>query len=215
MYQAVIYDLDGTLADTLGDIATCMNRVLGWHGSPGYDVAAYRYLVGNGMRVLCERALGDAARDATLLDRVEEEMRAEYGAHNCDNTGPYAGIPELLETLTDRGLGQAVLSNKPQAQTEDMVHRLFGTERFALVRGQVAGIPLKPDPTSLLQIAADLGLPVESCLMVGDTSVDMETARRAGLASVGVLWGFREEEELRASGAGAIIAAPEELLQQL
>jgi phosphoglycolate phosphatase len=210
MTRVVIFDLDGTLADTLEDIAASMNRVLERHGYPAHPVDAYRTFVGNGARILAERVLGSAA-SPDLVDRVTADWREDYAQHHCDRTGPYTGVMDMLDALQAQGLTLAVLSNKPQPHTEDMVARLLGRERFAIVRGQLKGCPLKPDPTAVQEMLAELGCPAADCCFVGDTAVDMETAARAGTASVGVLWGFRDEAELRGAGAGAIIGRPDEL----
>ncbi len=211
VFRAVMFDLDGTLADTLADIAACGNHVLAAFGRPPLPRERYRYLAGQGARWLVREALGADENDP----RVEEGLRlfrAYQLAHGMDLTRPYPAIPELLDELTWRGARIAVLSNKPHAATVAMIERVFARWRFDAVLGQRDDRPLKPDPTQALEIAAALGVPPAGWLYLGDTRVDMLTARAAGMTAVGVLWGFREEEELRAAGAQALIAHPLDLL---
>ena len=208
--KAVLFDLDGTLTNTLQDIATAMNRALRRNGLPEFPVDAYRYLVGDGAKKLAERAVRDrqALRDAVLAD-----YQAYYETHNQVATHPYAGIPELLAGLTERGYRLCVLSNKPHADTVNVVAHYFPQVDFALVRGQVEGVPVKPDPTGALAVASALGIAPEAFFYLGDTSVDMRCARRAGMRPIGALWGFREEQELREAGAERVIRVPQELLR--
>lgn len=208
--EAVIFDLDGTLTNTLTDIGNAMNRALRLHGLPEFSIDAYRYLVGNGAKKLAERAVRDRQE---LAAAVQQTYQAYYETHAMIQTRPYDGIPELLQALRSRGLKVCVLSNKPDADTRHVVAHYFPEIDFALVRGQVEGVPVKPDPTGALAVAAQLGVPPEACLYLGDTSVDMECAVRAGMHPLGVLWGFREEDELRRSGAEAVIAHPMQALE--
>lgn len=208
-YDAVMFDLDGTLADTLADIAAAANHALARLGHEPIDTQRYRYLAGQGLAWLMTHALGGA-----LADQAEQGMalfRAYYADHYMDRTRPYEGVPELLDELTGRGLSLAVLSNKPHAATCAVIERIFARWRFDAVRGDTGQAPLKPDPASALAIAAELGVPPGRWLYVGDTKVDMQTATAAGMLPVGVLWGFRDEAELRGSGAQAIIRQPAEL----
>lgn len=207
--QAVLFDLDGTLTNTLQDIATAMNRALRRAGLPEFPVDAYRYLVGDGAKKLAERAVRDrqALRDAVLAD-----YQAYYETHNRVATRPYAGIPELLAGLAARGYKLCVLSNKPHADTVNVVAHYFPQVDFALVRGQVESVPVKPDPTGALAVASALGIPPEEFFYLGDTAVDMRCARRAGMRPIGVLWGFREAQELLDAGAEQLIRAPEDML---
>ena len=209
MYQAVMFDLDGTLTNTLKDIADSMERVLYRFGLPGHTEEEYRFMVGNGARTLARRAVGDSAE---LEEQVLEAYMSEYGQHKLDTTRPYPGIPELLRALTDSGLRLCVLSNKPHRDAVGVVNSFFPDVRFAAVQGQIPGIPAKPDPTGAKQIAAKLGIAPQDFLYLGDSYVDMECALKAGMTPVGVLWGFREKEELLTAGAKHLISKPMELM---
>ena len=208
--KAAIFDLDGTLTNTLNDIATAMNRSLRLHGLTEFQVDEYRYLVGDGAKVLACRAVRDRQ---DLAESVRREYQAYYQDHTLDTTQPYPGIPELLKALTERGIQVCVLSNKPHADTCGVVRHFFPEIPFAQIRGQVEGVPVKPDPTGALLIARALSLPPDAFVYLGDTNVDMRTARNAGMHPVGVTWGFRPAEELTQAGAEHLIGNPLELLR--
>jgi len=211
--RAVLFDLDGTLADTLTDLANATNWALTRLGCPTHAVGQYRWMVGDGARQLCARAL-----PATHQDRLEDAlrlMRDRYAEHCFEETRLYDGIPELVAVLGKRGYKLAVLSNKPDDFTKRMVTHYFPASPFAVVRGQMAGVPLKPDPTGALQIAGELGIPAAQWLYLGDTNTDMRTARGAGMWPVGVLWGFRDRQELEESGAEALVGKPDDVPQLL
>ncbi len=212
MKQAVVFDLDGTLTNTLRDISTAMNRALRLNGLDEYPEDAYRYMVGNGARILAERAVGERRE---LTEQVLHDYQSYYEKHTRDATRPYDGIPELLAALTARGLRLCVLSNKPHADTVNVVRYFFPNVAWSEIRGQMEGVPVKPDPAGALAIAEALGVKPQDCLYLGDTWVDMDTAVRAGMHPVGVLWGFREEKELREHGAERVIRQPMELLDAL
>ena len=206
--RAVLFDLDGTLLNTLADISGAMNTTLSSFGLPAWEQDAYRFLVGNGARILAERAV----RERTdLTDQVLEVYQREYKRRLLEETRPYDGIPEMLRHLTDRGIPLAVLSNKPDADTRKIISHFFPEIPFVHVQGQLPDVPRKPDPTGAMAIAAEMGVPPECFYYAGDTSVDMECARRAGMIPVGVLWGFRTFTELQGSGAEYLIARPDEL----
>lgn len=207
--KAVLFDLDGTLTNTLTDIATAMNRALRLHGLAEHPVDEYRYLVGDGAKKLAERAVGERQE---LREAVLAEYQAYYERHNQVTTRPYAGVPEMLAGLAQLGYRLCVLSNKPHADTVNVVRHYFPEVDFAVVRGQVEGVPVKPDPAGALAVAAAMGLAPEEFFYLGDTAVDMTCARRTGMRPIGVLWGFREAEELREAGAERLIARPEEML---
>jgi len=213
--QAVVFDLDGTLLDTLEDLCNAVNRVLRKHGFPLHPLDAYRYFVGDGVRVLFERALPGPHRDEATLRTCITEFREDYAVHWNVATRPYGGIPELLGTLAARGVPMAVLSNKPHDTTVKCVAGLLGGWTFHPVFGQREGVPKKPHPAGALEIARTLGLQPERFLYVGDTGTDMMTAAAAGMKPVGALWGFRPELELREHGASVCIAAPADLLSLL
>lgn len=208
--RAVLFDLDGTLVDTLDDIAEAMNHALAAHGLPGHPPDAYRELVGEGVDRLVERALPPDR--AELHEEVTAELRDYYVDHMLDRSEPYPGIPPLLDALAERGVPMAVLSNKPEEATRWMVRSLLGGWPFAAVVGEVEGVPRKPDPRGALDIAASVGVPPPEWLYLGDTRTDMETARAAGMHPVGALWGFRDRDELLAHGARTLIERPAELL---
>ena len=213
--RAVIFDLDGTLLDTIEDITEASNRAFGARGLSPFSIEHMKTLVGDGAEELVRKAF--AARGVPSLADADvaailRDYRRDYETCWRKHSHPYPGIPELLDELARRGAKTAVLSNKAQMFTAVMVAELFAGHRFDLVRGALPGVPLKPDPAPALAIAADLGVAPEACAFVGDTNVDMGTARAAGMFAVGALWGFRTPEELRSSGAAVLIAAPADLL---
>jgi phosphoglycolate phosphatase len=210
--QAVLFDLDGTLLDTLEDIAAAANEVLGRHGLPAHPPGAYRRFIGDGVAMLFRRALAPEHAEPEQVARCVEDFRDAYSRSWNVRTRPYDGIPELLDALTSRGLVLALLSNKPDDFTRLCASAYLARWPFRAVLGQREGTPRKPDPAAALEIAHRLGIPVGQFLYVGDSAVDMETARRAGMRPVGVSWGFRPAEELWAAGAEAAIAHPAELL---
>ncbi|HEY3353140.1 MAG TPA: HAD family hydrolase [Polyangia bacterium] len=206
----VIFDLDGTLLDTLGDLAFAMDTLLDRHGCPRRRVDDYRAFIGDGVGELVRRSLPPERADEA--GAMVAEFRQIYLEHMFDRTAPYAGVPELLDALTARGVPLAVLSNKLDTATRTLVDRLLGRWRFAAVVGEVPHMPRKPDPTAARAMAAQLGVAPARTVFVGDSGNDVETAARAGMLPVGVLWGFRDRDELEARGARVIIARPAELL---
>ena len=211
-HRAIVFDLDGTLLDTLEDLADSMNAVLAAAGCPTHPVAAYRHFVGDGIRTLVRRAC--PAGSAALADGVEA-LRAEYGRRWRAKTKPYPGVDRLLDALAARELPFAILSNKPDDFTRLTTEALLGRWRFAAVWGVRPDVPPKPDPTGALALAAALGVSPAEILYVGDTNTDMETAVAAGMDPVGALWGFRDAAELTASGARVLVARPEDVLALL
>lgn len=209
-FGAVIFDLDGTLADTLGDIGEAMNAALAQMGHPTHDLETFRKLVGEGVEHLAIGALPpDRPQDVPELVR---HFRRHYADHAVPKSRAFPGVPELLEALCARGLRTAVLSNKLDALTKQVVAVCLGDWPLQPVYGERTGVARKPDPAAALGIASELGVLPERCLFVGDTAVDMKTAESAGMFGVGVLWGFRGRDELASNGAKAIIAQPSELL---
>ena len=195
-YKSVIFDLDGTLLNTLEDIAESLNCVLREMGLGTHPMDAYRYLVGSGAEELVIRALPPGKRDQELIAECVEAFRVEYRRNWNVRTRPYEGVPELLDALKERGTRIAILSNKPHEFTTLCVRQYFPGYDFAAVLVEGEGIPLKPDPTGALEISRRLGIPPGEFIFVGDTGTDMETAVRAGIFPLGVLWGFRPEKEL-------------------
>lgn len=212
-FDAIMFDLDGTLVDTLQDIACVGNHTLEQLGLPVKPVDEYRYLAGQGARWLLQTALGPQHQH--LLERGLSIFKPYQVAHGTDHAKPYPGIPELLDEIAARGLKTAVLSNKPDEGTQAVIRALFSRWKFDVVQGQKEGIPVKPDPTSALDIARRVGIPPARWLYVGDTRVDMLTATAAGFYPLGVLWGFRDEAELRESGAKRIVSTAAEILTLL
>lgn len=214
-FDAVLFDLDGTLLDTLEDIADAANRALARHRYPVHPLPSFRYFVGEGARTLVERTLPENARVKETIDRLYAEFLGEYARNWKAKTRPYDGVPGLLDGLVERGVKIAVLSNKPDDFTRRCVEELLGRWTFDAVLGHHGGIAPKPDPAGALEIARTLGVPSGRILFAGDSAIDMETARAAGMFPVGVLWGFRTREELESSGARAVIERPLELLAVL
>lgn len=210
-FDAVAFDLDGTLADTLTDLTLSMNHGLAVLGRPPLTPDDVRRHVGDGVRAFCRRALGAEGADEALVEALLGHYRPHYVAHQFDHTALYPGIPELLVTLAGRGLRMAVLSNKPDDSTRSMVAQLCPPGLFDVVMGHREGVPAKPDPEPARRLAEALHVPLGRIAFVGDSGVDMETARRSGMHGIGVLWGFRGADELRAAGARALVRHPGEL----
>jgi phosphoglycolate phosphatase len=211
-FDAVLFDLDGTLLDTLDDIADAANRVLSTNGYPTHAVGAFRFFVGEGARTLVHRVLPERARDDANVDRMYAEFRREYALNWNAKTRPYDGIPGMLDGVVGRGLKIAVLSNKPDDFTRKCVEELLPRWKFDAVLGHHDGIRPKPDPAGAFSVARGLDVPPEQILYLGDSSIDMRTAVASGMFPLGALWGFRPREELEMSGARLVIARPADLL---
>jgi len=215
-FKAVLFDLDGTLVDTLEDLADSMNSVLGHNRFPVHGLEEYKYFVGAGMEDLVRQAIPESFRhDGEIVAKCLESMREEYGRRWKDKTRPYEGIPELLDALTQRGVKMAILSNKPDDSAKRVAAELLGGWRFEAVLGERPSVPRKPDPTAAIQIAEQLAIPAHEFAYLGDTIIDMQTGNGAGMYAVGVLWGFRKADELLAGGAKALIGKPLDLLELL
>ena len=208
MKKLAIFDLDGTLLNTIEDLGYAANHALQAHGYPTHSIASYPFFVGNGVRRLIERVLPEDARTEATIDRLLITFKEYYNDHNTDYTKPYAGIPELLSLLSSRGVAIAVASNKYQAATEKLISHFFPTLSFIAVEGQKEGVPVKPDPSIVFEILAKAKTPKADTIYIGDSGVDMETARRACVDSVGVTWGFRPEKELVENHADTIVNSP-------
>lgn len=207
--KAVIFDLDGTLLDTLDDLADSVNAVLKEGGFPTHDVQAYKAFIGNGAEVLIRRALPQGADDETV-HRTVSAFQAYYAEHCLDKTRPYEGVAEALKSLKEAGFALAVLSNKPHPFTCELAERFF-PGIFTAVAGNRAEFPRKPEPHAPCWLAGQLNaLPCE-CFFVGDSGVDMQTGVRAGMHPCGVTWGFRSAEELTQNGAETLFHDPKEL----
>ena len=211
-YDGVIFDLDGTLVDTLEDIADAMDRVLALEGAPGHTCTEYRYLIGHGIRNLVTEALPPELRSEERIARCYERMIDDYGRNSLVKTHLYEGVPELVRGLRADGVPLAIHSNKADAPTQAIVAALLDPADFVAVHGARPDVPLKPDPAVALAIAARFGLPPARVVYAGDSLVDMHTATAAGMIPVGAAWGFRTREELVESGAAVVIDAPLDLL---
>lgn len=212
MYTCVIFDLDGTLLETLADLAAAGNHALEALGLPTHEVEAYKTFIGNGIPNLIRRMLPAGSGD-DLQGEALRLFSAYYAAHHSDRTKPYDGIPALLETLHGRGIKTAVVSNKAHVFSVELIRRFFG-ETVGPVYGTGNDLPRKPDPAAVLRVMAELGVRPEETLYVGDSDVDMHTARNAGLKSCGVLWGFRSKDVLTESGAH-VLAKDAEALERI
>ena len=212
MIKVVVFDLDGTLLNTLDDLADSTNHILAQHGYPTHPLDAYRYFVGNGIAKLVERALPAEHRTATTIQTMLNEFIPYYNLHKADKTSVYPGMTQLMKTLQQKGIQIAVASNKVHSAMQPLMEHYFPEIHFAAALGQREGVPIKPDAAIVNDIMAVCKAKRSEVLYVGDTSVDMQTAANARVTSVGVLWGFRDRKELEQSGAQYIIEKPEELL---
>lgn len=210
-YKAAIFDLDGTLIDSLRDIAESMNRSLETMGHPIHDVDAYRYFVGDGIHQLALRALPESHRNDEQVEQFLTGYQDDYFENWNIHTRPYHGIIELLERLTDAGIPMSVLSNKPDGVTKECTEHFFPKMNFMVVAGQKDSVPRKPDPTAALSIAEAMNVEPEACAFIGDTATDMKTAVASGMFPAAVTWGFRQEDELIEHGARLIAHKPEAL----
>lgn len=210
--ELAIFDLDGTLVDSIGDLAVACNTALALRGLPQHSYEAYCSFVGNGIMRLVERALPEPLRSPENVALVRADFVAYYTDHLDVRTKPYPGIPELLAELVRRGVKLAVASNKFQAGTEKVIRSFFPDIRFEAVLGQREGVPLKPDPAVAEEILSLTGIPRDRALFVGDSAIDILTARAAGIRSAGVTWGFRQRAELEEAGADRIVDRADQLL---
>lgn len=215
MKKLVIFDLDGTLLNTIADLATATNQALQQCNYPTHEVDAYRFFVGNGINKLFERALPADQRTEAHIQQIRALFIPYYDAHNADLSRPYPGISELLQALQSRGILLGVASNKYQAATCKLIAHYFPAIRFIDVLGQREGVPAKPDPSIVHDIIAKAGVTPKEVLYVGDSDVDMQTAQRAGVTAVGVTWGFRPRIELEQWHPAYLIEKADELLKLL
>lgn len=209
--RLVIFDLDGTLLDTIADLAAAANYALQCLGYPVHPAEVIRSFVGNGINKLIERSLPEAERTEENVMRMREHFIPYYNEHNADLSRPYQGVSDLLRWLQDCGVMLAVASNKYQVATEKLVAHYFPEIRFAKVYGQRADVPIKPDPAVVLEIMEQTGTDKGEVLYVGDSGVDMQTGRNAGVDTVGVSWGFRPKSELQSFSPMAIVDCVEDL----
>ncbi len=214
--KAVFFDLDGTLLNSLDDLGSACNHVLAAHNLPTHPLAAYARMVGNGFETLVSRAVPQnppLAPDKGLLQELVAEARSYYAANMAIHSLPYPGVPAMLTELAESGLSLGVYTNKPDEMSKVLIEHYFPQIPFCHVQGARHDLPLKPDPTVLNQILASLGLEKAHCAYVGDSDVDMLTAKNCAIAGIGAAWGFRGAEELAASGATAIALNVPEVLE--
>lgn len=212
MKKLVIFDLDGTLLNTIDDLGVAANYALEQCGFPTHQISSYPFFVGNGVKRLLERVLPEDARTEALAEQMRTHFMQYYDNHNVDKTVPYPGIVELLEQLASRGVKMAVASNKYQSAVEKLIAHYFPMVEWVAVEGQKEDVPVKPDPSIVFEILLKNPTPKAEVLYVGDSGVDMETARRACVESVGVTWGFRPVKELQDFYADNIVNVASEIL---
>lgn len=212
MKKLVIFDLDGTLLNTIEDLGQAANFALEKNGFATHSLASYPYFVGSGVRRLIQRVIPENHRDIETVERCLKDFQAYYDEHCTDLTKPYPGIIDLLQDLADKGVKLAVATNKYQRAATKVITHYFADIDWIAIEGQKEGINVKPDPSVVFSILAQVKLPKTDVLYVGDSGIDMETARRACLDSVGVTWGFRPEKELNESRANCIISNPADIV---
>ncbi|MGE0085619.1 MAG: HAD family hydrolase [Desulfococcaceae bacterium] len=212
LWQGIIFDLDGTLLNTLHDLGSSVNAVLHRHGFPEHEISDYRYFIGKGFATLIARALPETARSEQNINQCLAEFQEEYERNWRKSSFPYDGIPEMLKDLEKLELKIGILSNKQHEFTEKFVQEFLPDHHFAAVFGRRDQIPPKPDPAAALEIARIFSLTPAEILFVGDSAVDMQTAVAAGMYPAGVSWGYRSPEELMDSGCRKLIQHPSELL---
>lgn len=210
-YKGIIFDLDGTLLDTLGDLADAANASLKHYGFPVHTVNSYRLFVGEGLHTLVKRILPDSSTESDVA-KLMEKFAEIYATNWNSNSAPYPGILEMLQSLSGAGMQLAVLSNKPHNFTKICVDMLLPECSFSFVYGKRDGIARKPDPVGALEIAEKMNLSVNEILYVGDTATDMQTGNNAGMKTIGVEWGFRERKELEDNNAWKIVSTPDEVV---
>lgn len=216
MKAAVVFDLDGTLSDSIHSIKYCADQAVAGFGYGPFSEQQYKYFVGDGAANLIRRALAAGGdEEGTHFEEAFSKYREIFRENCMYQVEPYEGIRELLEALKTKNIKIAVLSNKPHAETVNVIETLFGEGYFDVIQGQKENLAIKPSPEGVFQILEQLGLTADDILYLGDTSTDMKTGKNAGAFTVGALWGFREKEELEANHADAIIGHPLELLDYL
>ena len=211
-FKAILFDLDGTLLNTLEDLGNAANNVLKKNGFPTHTIDAYRFFVGDGIATLMKRALPEDQRNENVIRLCIQAYREEYSRNWKIKTMPYDGITEMLDALTLRRLKMAVLSNKPDEFTKQCINEFFPRWTFDAVLGQRSSLPIKPDPSGAFEIARCLNVPPADFIYLGDTAIDMKTATASGMFPAGATWGFRSEKELQENGARALLKTPLEVM---
>lgn len=213
MIKAVLFDLDGTLVNTLGDLALSVNYVLRRHGHPTHEIDKYRLFAGNGNETMMQRALPENYKsDREYVLKLRSEFYDYYKEHCSDVSDVYEGINELINELRKMDILVAIVTNKAQVMTDVLVPKLFDKSIFSAIIGQRDGVPAKPEPHMPFLAMTEMDVNPDECLFVGDSNTDMETGLNCGNTPVGVLWGFRDEKELREAGARYIIKKPYEII---
>ena len=215
MKKFVIFDLDGTLVDSIYDLGDCVNTALRAYDLPENTLKEYYSFVGNGMENLLRTSMKSKGDDDELYKKVRDVFDREYKLHSNDKTVPYEGVGEVLGILSEKGISTAVLTNKAEEFVPEILEKAFPSHKFTYAWGQREDIPRKPDPQGLLKLIEESGFDVSECVYIGDSEVDVKTARNAGVDLICVLWGFRSCEELVSSGAGTLVASAEELLEKI
>ncbi len=212
MIKSVLFDLDGTLVNSLEDLADSTNYALNYFGFSTHETEKYKYFVGDGMQKLIERVLPPENRDEATVKKVFECFWNYYGEHYLDKTVAYDGIHNVIENLKEMGLKVAVISNKADQMAKIVVCKIFGNA-FDFVTGKQDGYPTKPDPTLTLEVISNLGVTPNECVFVGDSGMDMATAKNSGCTALGVLWGFRKEDELLQNGADYLLKETKQIVE--
>lgn len=215
MKKLVIFDLDGTLLNTIADLAAATNIALRHYGFPEHEEKEYNLFVGNGINKLFERALPEEHRTEENIMKIRSQFVPYYDMHNADLSRPYCGVTDVLKELQNRGVKLAIASNKYQSATTKLVKEFFPEIEFSVVLGQREGVPSKPDPTIVNEISAATGISKEDIAYVGDSCVDMETGRNAGVETIGVSWGFRPRKELESYNPAFIVDNSNQLMEYL
>ncbi len=216
MIQAVIFDLDGTLLNTLGDIAGAVNRALKRYNIPGYPDAAYKAMVGYGLKDVTRKAFENAPeKDHVELDTLYRDVLDEYRCSPADKTFPYPGIMKLLDNLTSMDLKLSILSNKEDPLVQIITRKFFPQDMFAVIHGQLPEVPAKPDPEAVYSICTAMRVDRFDTVFIGDSGADMQTAQNAGITGIGVSWGYRDSRHLQEEGAGYIAFSPEDIIKYI
>jgi phosphoglycolate phosphatase len=214
-YKALVFDMDGTLLNTLEDLADATNTALAEHGFAAQPTEAYRYFVGSGARNLVMRALPEKHRDSATVEACLATYKKHYNANWASKTHVYSGVKVLLDTVIEKKLALAILTNKPQAFADQCVEHFLADWHWQVVQGQIEGVAIKPSAEISNRVTQQLNVAPEEVLYIGDSNVDMDTAKNAGYTSVSVTWGFRTEQELRDAGANHLVHSPAEILELL
>lgn len=215
MKQLVIFDLDGTLLNTIADLATATNYALGQMKYPTHSISSYNSMVGNGITKLIERALPEDARTNRIIEATRRHFLEYYDEHCTDETTIYPGIIQLLDELKNRDIKIAVASNKYQKAVTQLITHFFDGFLWNAIMGNIDGVPVKPDPSIVFNVLLECPTPKDNVLYVGDSGIDIETARRAGVESCGVTWGYRPRHDLVSAHADHIVSNPDDILPLL